>query len=32
MKELHFAARDTVALVFCALMIAAVSVLRHYGL
>ena len=32
MKELHFAPRDAVALVVCALMIAAVSVLRHFGL
>jgi len=32
MKELHFAARDVVALALCALMIAAVSVLRHFGL
>ena len=32
MKELRFAARDAVALVLCALVIAAVSVLRHYGL
>ncbi len=32
MKELHFARRDVLALVLCALMIAAVSVLRHFGL
>ena len=32
MKELRFAARDAVALVICALVIAAVCVLRHYGL
>ena len=32
MKELHFAARDGVALGLCALLIAAVSVLRHFGL
>ena len=32
MKELRFAPRDAVALVLCALLIAAVSVLRHYGL
>ena len=32
MKELHFAARDITALVACALLIAAVSVLRHFGL
>lgn len=32
MKELRFAPRDAAALVCCALMIAAVSVLRHYGL
>ena len=32
MKELHFARQDVLALVLCALMIAAVSVLRHFGL
>ena len=32
MKELRFAARDAVALVLCALVIAAVCVLRHFGL
>ena len=32
MKELRFAARDAAALAVCALVIAAVSVLRHYGL
>ena len=32
MKELHFAARDAVALILCALLIAAVAVLRRYGL
>ena len=32
MKELRFAARDAVALILCALIIAAVCVLRHFGL
>ena len=32
MKELHFAPRDAAALVLCALLIAAMAVLRHYGL
>ena len=32
MKELHFAPRDAVALVLCALLIAAMAILRHYGL
>ena len=32
MKELQFAPRDTAALIACALLIAAVSVLRHFGL
>ena len=32
MKELHFSGRDAAALALCALMIAAVCVLRHYGL
>ncbi len=32
MKELRFAARDAIALALCAVLIAAVSVLRHYGL
>ena len=32
MKELHFAARDAVALVLCAALIAVMAVLRHYGM
>ena len=32
MKELRFAPRDAVALVLCALLIAAMAILRHYGL
>ena len=32
MKELHFAPRDAAALILCALLIAAMAVLRHYGL
>ena len=32
MKERHFAPRDAAALVLCALLIAAMAVLRHYGL
>ena len=32
MKELHFAARDAAALILCALLIAAVAVLRRFGL
>ena len=32
MKELHFAPRDAAALALCALLIAAMAVLRHYGL
>jgi len=32
MKELHFSGRDAAALALCALMIAAVCALRHYGL
>ena len=32
MKQLHFAARDAIALLCCAIIIAAVCVLRHFGL
>ncbi|MGN1001504.1 MAG: energy-coupling factor transporter transmembrane protein EcfT, partial [Oscillospiraceae bacterium] len=32
MKELKFAGHDATALLCCAIMIAAVSVLRHFGL
>ena len=32
MKQLHFAARDAIALLCCAIIIAAVCVLRHFGI
>ena len=32
MKQLHFAARDAIALLCCAIIIAAVCILRHFGI